>query len=160
MRAGPASRIQDPLAPAGPQQLPRVPPIERDERVRCLIVALGPPVVSVTNFRSLHPLAHESPPARPCSCRSWTRANDSCAVSAAMSAVNMSHCVSHGSPCVARNASAPDLRMTAAAHSKSSYEALIARQTAVTTKNNHLPGANAAMKAATRDDIAAVHASG
>src|SRR5207247_11019429 len=97
-RAGPASHTHEPLAPAGPQQLPRVPPIERDERVLCLIVALGPPVVSVTNFRSLPPLAHESPPARPCSCRSWTRANDSCAVSAAMSAVNMSIACPTGRP--------------------------------------------------------------
>src|SRR5438874_10351667 len=54
-------------------------------------------VVSITNFRSLHPLAHESPPVRPCNCRSWTRANDSCAVTAPMSAVNMSRSEEHTS---------------------------------------------------------------
>ena len=52
----------------------------------------------------------------------------------------MSHWVSQGSPCVPRNASAASPTATAAAHSVSSYAALIASETESTRKKSHPPG--------------------
>ena len=58
--------------------------------------------------------------ARRSSCRSWSRERSACAASAPQSARNMSHCVSHTSPCVPRNAVAASPVASAAAHSISS----------------------------------------
>jgi hypothetical protein len=55
-------------------------------------------------------------------------------VSAPTSAVAMSSCVSHTSPCVPRKASPFDPTEIATAHSSSSYAALMARQIATTMK--------------------------
>ena len=49
MRTSAASRIQHALAQSGSQQVQRMAPVEGDKRVLCLIIALGPAVVSLTN---------------------------------------------------------------------------------------------------------------
>ena len=53
-------------------------------------------------------------------CRSWYRESVSCAVSEPTRAKNMSHCVSQGSPCVPRNASAAPPVASAVHHSTNS----------------------------------------
>ena len=58
--------------------------------------------------------------ARRSSCRRWTLPRLSCAVIAPRRARNMSHCVSHGSPWVPRNAAAASPVATAVHHSMNS----------------------------------------
>jgi phospholipase/lecithinase/hemolysin len=69
--------------------------------------------------------AHRLSPDRPhgrsrASWRSWMRESRSCEETAPSRQRNMSHCVSHSSPCVPRNADAPSPSSTATHHSTNS----------------------------------------
>ena len=91
-------------------------PLDVPRLARQLVGEVGGVLLGDAIERGANGIGHE-PRA---SCRSWTRASRSWAMRAPQRAMNMSHCVSHGSPCVPRNASARAPVRSAVHHSMSS----------------------------------------